>query len=169
MTNTTGWRPGCYYADIVEQTTATRDVKAVFCRVNPARSGRVLLRLGTNTYQAYNDWGGHSIYPNDDYEARGLIVSFDRPTPPAFFEYDVFLVQWLEGLAARSAGWTTRSTSTSTGPIALERYPLVLTSAHDEYWSREEFDAFERRIFRLGRTSPSWAPTPPTARCATAI
>ena len=36
-------------------------------------------------------------------------------------------------------------------PLLLDRYPLVITGSHDEYWSSEEFDAFERRIFRLGR------------------
>ncbi len=153
VSGTAGWRPGCYYADIVEQTTATRDVKAVFFVVtNPARSGRVLLKLGTNTYQAYNAWGGHSIYPNDDDEARGLIVSFDRPLGPAFFEYDVFLVQWLEGLA-NSLGGVDYATNFDVHQDAgiIARYPLVLCSAHDEYWTKEEFDAFERRIFRGGK------------------
>lgn len=149
---TSAWPPGCYYADIVEQTTATRDVKAAFWVVtNPKRSGAVLLRLGTNTYQAYNPWGGHSLYPNDDDEARGLIVTFDRPTPPSFFEYDVFMVAWLEGLAA-SLGGVDYATNfdVHTDPSLTERYPLVITSAHDEYWSGEEFDAFHHRVFTLG-------------------
>jgi hypothetical protein len=153
--DTTAWAPGCYYADIVEQTTATRDVKAVFWIVtNPRRSGAVLLRLGTNTYQAYNPWGGHSLYPNDDDENRGLIVSFDRPTEPSFFEYDVFLVSWLEGLAASLGGVDYASNfDVHSDPTLVERYPLVITSAHDEYWSGEEFDAFHRRIFKLGRNT----------------
>jgi hypothetical protein len=151
--DTRAWPPGCYFADIVEQTTATRDVKAAFWIVlNPRRSGAVLLRLGTNTYQAYNDWGGHSLYPNDDDEARGLIVSFDRPTPPSFFEYDVYLVAWLEGLAASLGGVDYAANfDVHADPTLIEAYPLVLTSAHDEYWSGEEFDAFRRRIFQLGR------------------
>jgi hypothetical protein len=153
--DTTGWPPGCYYADIVEQTTATRDVKACFWVVtNPKRSGSVLIRLGTNTYQAYNPWGGHSIYPNDDDENRGLLVSFDRPTPPSFFEYDVFLVNWIEGLAASLGGVDyVTNFDVHNDPTVVEHYPLVITSAHDEYWSGEEFDAFHRRIFKLGRNT----------------
>ena len=153
--DTSAWAPGCYYADIVEQTTATRDVKAAFWIVtNPKRSGAVLLRLGTNTYQAYNPWGGHSLYPNDDDENRGLIVSFDRPTPPSFFEYDVFLVGWLESLAASLGGVDYAANfDVHADPTLIERYPLVVTSAHDEYWSGEEFDAFHRRIFKLGRNT----------------
>jgi hypothetical protein len=153
--DTTAWPPGCYYADIVEQTTATRDVKAAFWIVtNPARSGAVLVRLGTNTYQAYNPWGGHSLYPNDDDEARGLLVSFDRPTPPSFFEYDVYLATWLEGFAASLGGVDYAANfDVHADPTLIERYPLVVTSAHDEYWSGEEFDAFHRRIFTLGRNT----------------
>jgi len=153
--DTSAWAPGCYYADIVEQTTATRDVKAVFWVVtNPTRRGAILVRLGTNTYQAYNDWGGHSLYPNDDDENRGLIVSYDRPTPPSFWEYDVFLATWLEGLAG-SLGGVDYATNfdVHADPTLVERYPLVITSAHDEYWSGEEFDAFHRRIFTLGRNT----------------
>jgi hypothetical protein len=153
--DTHAWTPGCYYADIVEQTTATRDVKAVFWIVtNPARSGAVLARLGTNTYQAYNPWGGHSLYPNDDDETRGLLVSFDRPTPPSFFEYDVYLVTWLESLAASLGGVDYAANfDVHSEPGLIDRYPLVLTGAHDEYWSGEEFDAFHRRIFKLGRNT----------------
>jgi hypothetical protein len=153
--DTSAWAPGCYYADIVEQTTATRDVKAAFwVMTNPKRSGAVLVRLGTNTYQAYNPWGGHSLYPNDDDENRGLIVSFDRPTPPAFWEYDVFLATWLEGLAASLGGVDYASNfDVHADPTLIERYPLVVTSAHDEYWSGEEFEAFHRRIFKLGRNT----------------
>jgi hypothetical protein len=151
--DTTGWPPGCYYGDIVEQTTAVRDVKACFWIVrNPARSSRILVRLGTNTYQAYNDWGGHSLYPNDDDENRGLIVSFDRPTPPSFWEYDVFLAQWLEGLAPGLGGVDYATNFDVHGdPTILDPYPLVITGSHDEYWSKEEFDAFWARIFRQGR------------------
>ena len=74
----------------------------------------MLCRLGTNTWQAYNPFGGHSLYPNDDDEARGLIVSFDRPTPPSLFEYDAYLVAWLEALAPDSAASTTPAISMST-------------------------------------------------------
>ena len=153
--DTRAWPPGCYFADIVEQTTATRDVKAAFWIVrNPKRSGRVLVRLGTNTYQAYNPWGGHSLYPNGDDEARGLMVSFDRPTEPSFFEYDAYLVAWLEGLAAGLGGVDYAGNfDVHSDPTLIDRYPLVIAGAHDEYWSGEEFDAFERRIFKLGKNT----------------
>jgi hypothetical protein len=36
-------------------------------------------------------------------------------------------------------------------PTLLDQYTLVAAGAHDEYWSKEEFDAFERRIFQKGQ------------------
>jgi hypothetical protein len=150
--DTSRWPPGCYFCDIVERTTATRDVKAAFWIVtNPRRSGAVLVRLGTSTYQAYNPWGGHSLYPNDDDVARGLMVSFDRPTEPSFFEYDAYLVTWLEALAPGLGGVDYAANfDVHADPSLLDRYPLVITGSHDEYWSGEEFDAFHRRIFVRG-------------------
>jgi hypothetical protein len=150
--DTTGWPPGVYSADIVEQTTATRDVRACqWVILNPKRSGAVLCRLGANTWQAYNPWGGHSLYPNDDDETRGLIVSFDRPTPPSLFEYDSYLVSWLEGLAEPLGGVDYATNfDVHADPALMDHYRLVITSAHDEYWSKEEFDAFQRRIFTRG-------------------
>ncbi|MDE2355290.1 MAG: hypothetical protein KGL69_00905, partial [Alphaproteobacteria bacterium] len=150
--DTRDWPPGCYYADLVEQTTLTRDVKSCFWIVrNPKRSGAVLVRLGTNTYQAYNDWGGYSIYPNDDDENRGLMVTFDRPTPPSFWEYDVFLVNWIEALAEEVGGVDYATNfDVHAEPGLMDPYALVITGSHDEYWSKEEFDAFYRRIFTQG-------------------
>ncbi|MGI8840439.1 MAG: N,N-dimethylformamidase beta subunit family domain-containing protein [Caulobacteraceae bacterium] len=153
--DTRAWRPGCYTCDIVEQTTATRDVRACqWIVANPARSGAVLCRLGTNTYQAYNPWGGHSLYPNGDDERRGLMVSFDRPAPPSFFEYDAFLVAWLEGLAASLGGVDYAGNfDVHADPALMDPYHLVICGGHDEYWSKEEFDAFQHRIFTQGRNT----------------
>lgn len=152
--DTSAWPPGCYSVDAVEEGTLTRDVKVAQWIVrNPARRGAVLVRLGTNTYQAYNDWGGHSLYPSDDDEARGVMVSYDRPTPPSFFEYDAYLVGWLEGLAPSLGGAVDYACNHDVhrDPAILDGYGLVISASHDEYWSKEEFDAFERRIHRQGR------------------
>jgi hypothetical protein len=153
--DTAGWPPGYYSADFVEDVTEVRDLQIAQIIVrNPARSGKVLLKLCTNTYQAYNEWGGHSLYPNDS-DTRGAIVSFDRPTSPAFFEYDAYLAQWLEDLGRRY-GFSVDYASNfdvHRDPDMLAAYDLVACGAHDEYWSKEEFDAFEHRIFSAGKNA----------------
>jgi hypothetical protein len=151
--DTSAWPPGCYSADAVEQVTATRDVRVAQWIVRgPKRAGAVLVRLGTNTYQAYNTWGGHSLYPSEDNETRGVMVSFDRPAPPSFFEYDAYLVGWLEGLAGLSVDYASNF-DIHRDPRMMDGYKLVISASHDEYWSREEFDAFEQRIFKQGRNT----------------
>jgi hypothetical protein len=149
------WTPGYYSADFVEAETQRRDPQiAQIVVTNPRRSGRILLKLCTNTYQAYNSWGGHSLYPNDD-EARGAMVSFDRPTGPAFFEYDVYLARWLEELGLRNGfavDYASNFDVHRDGGIFTD-YPVVAFGAHDEYWSKEEFDAVERRIFQDGKNT----------------
>lgn len=153
--DTTGWPPGFYSADFVEAKTGVRDLQiAQIVVLNPRRSGQILLKLCTNTYQAYNAFGGHSLYPNDD-DRRGAIVSFDRPTGPAFFEYDVYLARFLEEMGQRHGFVVDYAGNFDVHRDAalLDRYRLVACGAHDEYWSKEEFDAFERRIFGQGQNT----------------
>ncbi|MBO0738159.1 MAG: hypothetical protein J2P48_16555, partial [Alphaproteobacteria bacterium] len=151
--DTAAWPPGYYSADFVQTRTGLRDLWVAQIIVgNPRRSGRVLVRLGTNTYQAYNAWGGYSLYPTEDESQRGTVVSFDRPTSPAFFEYDAYIVRWLEGFAAKHGFEVDYAANFDVHrePDLIAGYPLVVLGAHDEYWSKEEFDAFERRIFERG-------------------
>lgn len=152
--DTKGWPPGYYSADFVQSDTGERDIRiAQIVLRNPRRSGRILLKISTNTYQAYNDWGGYSVYPSEDESGRGNVVSFDRPTPPEFFVYEVYLARWLEALGVRTGFGVDYATNFDLhkDPTLTFDYPLVLSGSHDEYWSRQEFEAFHHRIFSLGR------------------
>jgi len=152
--DTASWPPGYYSAEFVGEQFGVRDPHIAQIIVRPSRPrGDVLVKLGTNTYQAYNDWGGYSLYTGGrDETSRGAMVSFDRPSPPAIIEYEIFLVRWLEDLAAR-AGFRVDYASNfdvHNEPSLMPAYKLVICGSHDEYWSKEEFDAFENRIFRHG-------------------
>src|SRR5205085_9867449 len=48
--------------------------------------GRLLVVQSAMTWQAYNDWGGGSLYDGDDgsFGDRSLAVSFDRPYTTAY-------------------------------------------------------------------------------------
>ncbi|HYM03972.1 MAG TPA: N,N-dimethylformamidase beta subunit family domain-containing protein [Stellaceae bacterium] len=152
--DTSSWPPGYYSADFVEATTGRRELQvAQIVVTNPHRTGTVLLKLSTNTYQAYNGWGGHSLYENGGIETRGTMVSFDRPTAPTFFEYEIYLARWLEALGTE-AGFSVDYAADfdlHRDPGLAEHYPLLISGSHDEYWSKEMFDAVERRILKLGR------------------
>ena len=155
--DTTNWRPGVYHADFVHGTTGRRDSAILQVIVRSKATARdILLKLGTNTYQAYNDWGGHSLYTRGDVPStRGAMVAFDRPTKPLFLDFDLYLVRWIEALAEEhhisvdyaSNYDTHRDRNLVDGPH------LIVGSSHDEYWTKEEYDAYENRIHRLGRNT----------------
>src|SRR5262249_26339949 len=120
-----------------------------------ARSGDILLVLSTNTYNSYNSWGGYSFYDCAFLGERAQMISFDRPATRAFFDYEYYLVIWLESLAADHKLTVDYATNfdVSQDRSLAEVYKLFISGAHNEYWSKEEFDAVYRRIFELGRST----------------
>ena len=152
-----GWQPGVYLADFVDAGTGRRE--AAFLQIvvrGSAKTRDLLVKLGTNTYQAYNDWGGHSLYEQDgDPATRGAMVSFDRPGKAALLEYDLFLVRWIEALAKKH-GFSVDYASNHDihrDRRLLESARLAVSSAHDEYWTKEEYDAYEKRIHSRGQNT----------------
>lgn len=76
---TTGWPEGAYLLRLDADDGHQRYVPIVV-RSRRAR-GRTLLMHAAATWQAYNTWGGFSLYQGQDgaYGTRSLAVSFDRP------------------------------------------------------------------------------------------
>jgi len=62
-------------------------------------------------------------------------------------------LRWLEALGAEHGFEVDCATDFDAhrDPSLLSDYSLVISGSHDEYWSKEMFDAFEHRIFKLGR------------------
>ena len=108
-----------------------------------ARPSKILVVHSTNTDQAYNNWGGKSLYRSG---STGGIpathVSFDRPyaLPLHFFEAD--LLRFLE--ESKLDVSYVSDVDVHERPAELLRHKLVLANGHDEYWSRRMYDAYER-------------------------
>jgi len=64
-------------------------------------------------------------------------------------------VLWLERLAAMENLKIDYATNFDIyrDPAFAEKYKLFISGSHNEYWSREEFDAVYRRIFELGKNT----------------
>jgi len=77
--------------------TASGEAFFVIRATQPGQSSQILLQLATNTYNAYNNWGGHSLYA---YHARAKLqghrVSFDRPPSSQFGNWELPFVAWAE-------------------------------------------------------------------------
>jgi hypothetical protein len=154
--DTTGWPSGYYTIDFIDSSDGHRDTNVAHIVItNKDRSGDILLELSTNTYQAYNEWGGYSFYTCDFVSTHARMISFDRPSAPYFFEYEYFLVMWLERLAAEVGLKVDYATNFDIhcDPTFTQKYRLFISGSHNEYWSKEEFDAVYRRIFELGKNT----------------
>jgi len=78
-----GWPAGFYLIKLVAATGGQWQVP--FVVRSDSSAGRVALVLPLTTWQAYNDWGGLSLYHGpggrSDFSGRSYAVSFDRPYP----------------------------------------------------------------------------------------
>jgi hypothetical protein len=127
----------------------------------PGQGAKILLQLCTNTYNAYNRWGGTSLYGGP--KGVGRRVSFERPYL-GFVPTDTFtrlysgwhnweqpFVEWAE-----AAGYRLEFAVNSDlefRPEILKGYRLVLSVGHDEYWSAPMRDHLEAYIARGGNVA----------------
>ena len=69
------WTTGVYIAHVTGSTGDWSDVLFVVRAPSPGSNSRTLLAITVSTAQAYNDWGGTSLYS----DPVSVTVSFDRP------------------------------------------------------------------------------------------
>jgi len=135
---TADWPPGSYLLRLDASTGEQSYVPMVIRSASVA--GRAVLVSAVTSYQAYNGWGGYSLYggPGGSFAARGRTVSFDRPISynhgaGAYFQLELPLVAVAERLGLPLAYLT--SVDLDLYPRILDGARAVISEAHDEYWS----------------------------------
>lgn len=107
---------------------------------------KLVLVHATTTYQAYNQWGGYSLYkgPNGTLATRAHRVSFHRPYDSTgaekFVSFDMVVTQRAERLGLPLAWLTSYDLET---PDILTDALGVVSLGHDEYVSVPMRDALE--------------------------
>ncbi|HST26190.1 MAG TPA: N,N-dimethylformamidase beta subunit family domain-containing protein [Gaiellaceae bacterium] len=108
----------------------------------------ILVQVPINTWQAYNAWGGRSLYDDQSIGGRRANhVSFNRPylwepQPGGLpIEWEYPLVRWLERNGYDVSYQT--DADTDSNQSSLLQHKLVMTAGHGEYWTKGERDAFE--------------------------
>ncbi|HXY85157.1 MAG TPA: N,N-dimethylformamidase beta subunit family domain-containing protein [Gaiellaceae bacterium] len=114
----------------------------------------ILFQTSTNTYQAYNPYGGTSLYNNNTNKAiwtapHAMKVSYDRPFETGdgagqFLWYEYPYVRWLEKNGYNVA--YTTDVDTDTNASTLTNHKAFLVVGHDEYWSKGMRDNVEGAI-----------------------
>ena len=149
------WRSGYYQVTLrvrdgggawTQRNARTAEGGCYFI-VRPARGtgAKVLLQFATNTYNAYNNWGGFCLYAfNGRAGVQGHRVSFHRPPASQFGNWEQAFVEWAErrGIALDYAA----NSDLEFHPEVLEGRRLVLSVGHDEYWSAPMRDNLEKFI-----------------------
>lgn len=109
-------------------------------QADDAEPAQILIQVPVNTWEAYNSWGGNSLYT----VPRAYRVSFDRPfdaeaASPLWWE--IQLVRFLEREGYDVSYQT--DLDTNDDPSTLLRHRLVIVAGHDEYWTLAMRDGFD--------------------------
>jgi hypothetical protein len=133
--DTTGWPSGYYVIKL--RTRTGWETQVPYIVSSRSAAGTVALVAPVTTWQAYNQWGGYSLYHGpDNGDRRSWAVSFDRPYegPPGANNYRIAalpIVVWAE---------RTRVSLPYFANVDLHARPSILTGArgylslgHDEY------------------------------------
>ncbi len=148
-----GLASGVYIARL---TAATGESDCLFV-VEASRPQPLLAQLPTSTYEAYNGWGGDSLYPGGADRVgltgttQGVEVSYDRPYASVtgagqFFSRDVAMIRFLERYGYPVSYTTSESVDRHPGQLSGHR--ALIDFGHSEYWSARQEQAFARALHR---------------------
>jgi hypothetical protein len=149
---------GVYFAHIYYHTATTSDENQIpFVVRDDASHSGILFATNDETWQAYNDWGGYSLYtgnatdtlnrPTNLDAGRAEQVSYDRPfstrfdTPYGqdFFFYAEFpTIQFLEENGYDVSYIDQGTVGSAQGASLLEQHKVFVKAGHDEYWTASE-------------------------------
>lgn len=152
------WPSGVYMATFVATSgdyagESTGSVFAVREREDRNRTAKMLVQLPIATSQAYNGWGGKSLYgftsakTTAKEETGGKaadIVSYDRPiggAPNLHMRYAIHGVRFLEK-EGYDVSYAT-DVDVHQNPGMLRNHESAISIGHDEYWSMEQRTGFE--------------------------
>ena len=147
------WNTGVYEADF-PTTTGLHKLIFVVKSQSLGSTSKTLVCLTVNTWQAYNNWGGKSVYNYNSTNTKAAVkVSFNRPfsdsTEILYFRWEDKLVKWLEK-EKTNVEFCTRI-DLDRDPSILDHYTTLVIAGHDEYWSRPERNATQNLVNRGGR------------------
>jgi hypothetical protein len=164
----TDWLSGVYLVKLTARPSGKQGY-IIFVVREDTRQSDYLFQSSVTTYQAYNNWGGQSLYGFNSVGRPARKVSFNRPylmsenpvaasgngageflanlsvppsDPPSPAGWEYNMVRWLE----REGYDVTYSTNIDThaDPSLLENHKAWLSVGHDEYWSWEMRTQIER-------------------------
>jgi N,N-dimethylformamidase beta subunit-like, C-terminal len=133
-------------------------------RQSPAApASAMLVQVPVNTWEAYNPWGGKSLYQFGT-SRHAVEVSFDRPFDQQEFHNMVTALElpWVRFLERNGIDVSYQTDAdTDRDPGSLLHHRLVFAIGHDEYWTQRMRGAFNRALalstnLMFGSNSGEW-------------
>jgi hypothetical protein len=133
---------GIYIAKLAKTTNPSVASHIVFVVRDDARGSSLLFQTSDTTWQAYNAYGGNSLYTGSP-AGRAYKVSYNRPLTirgaggggqaTSLFNAEYPMVRWLEQ-NGYDVSYTSGIDTDRRGAELLE-HKVFLSVGHDEYWS----------------------------------
>jgi hypothetical protein len=146
-----GWKTGLY---LLKLQAADGDQNYIPLVVRDDRGRHdVLFETSSNTDQAYNGWGGKSLYTFNSSKAitvggttAAVKVTFDRPYDKdgagvGVLGWELNMIRWLEANGFDVA--YVADVDVHENPQFAARAKAVIQAGHNEYWSKEMRDHLE--------------------------
>jgi hypothetical protein len=153
------WKPGIYSARITDEDGNLNWLNFIITKAAGTPGKDIAMLASTNTWQAYNDWGGGSFYDfeMDENVLSSLNISFQRPnkyaTPEArgghLLAAELHLVRWLDRNGFQWDQYTDRNLHDD--EYLLEPYKVVIIQTHPEYYTKQMYDRLYRYVQNGGR------------------
>src|SRR5260370_33728393 len=126
---------GVYLANLVRDDTGGTS-QIIFVVRNDASHSDLLVQTSDMTWQAYNAYGGNSLYTGNP-AGRAYAVSYNRPfttaSPNTCWHAEYSMVRFLEA-NAYDVSYTSGADTDSRGSLLLN-HKVFMSVGHDEYWS----------------------------------
>jgi Domain of unknown function (DUF4082)/Fibronectin type III domain/Bacterial Ig domain len=149
---------GVYIAHLVRDDSQDPggDSQIMFVVRNDASHSGALVATSDATWEAYNDYGGNSLYsctvacPSGNplaYKAA-YAVSYNRPNDGAlntdggasnFYYAEYQMVRWMEENGYDVSYTSDSQLDSASGAALIANHKLFISSGHDEYWSAGEY------------------------------
>ena len=144
---------GVYFAHIYRTDGTSDENQIPFVVTNNASTSGVLFMTSDETWQAYNDWGGYSLYTGTSTGSpwccshldpqRAVQVSYNRPfatrydTPYGqdyFFYAEFPMIEFLEE-NGYNVSYVSQSDVSAPGAASMiEQHKVLMNTGHSEYW-----------------------------------
>jgi len=133
------WTSGVYLAKLIGSSSKYQSYIPFVVR-DDQQPHKILFQVGVSSWQAYNTWGGKSLYrdasaPTLD-ALRARVVSFNRPYvngAGSFWQWDYPMLRWMERMGYDMSYAT--DVDLDLYAHILDGHEALVVGSHSEYWS----------------------------------